>query len=112
MGKQGKSIRFEFKGKPYVLEFNRASVKALERMGLDPEALINQPLTQLEMLFRGAFTFHHNKISQKEVDEIFKHMGDKEELVAKLIEMYNEPLATLMDEPENAEERVDWDADW
>ena len=39
-------------------------------------------------------------------------MPKKEELVVKLAELYNEPLETLMDEPDDAAENVDWAASW
>lgn len=40
------------------------------------------------------------------------HMTNKEELIGKLAEMYNEPIMALVEEPEESEGNVDWVASW
>ena len=37
---------------------------------------------------------------------------NKEELIGKLAEMYNEPILALVEEPEDAEGNVSWTASW
>ena len=69
-------------------------------------------MTLLPMLFRGAFMMHHATVKQDVIDEIYAKMPKKEELVVKLAELYNEPLETLMDEPDESAENVDWAASW
>ena len=39
-------------------------------------------------------------------------MTNKEELIGKLAEMYNEPILTLVDEPEESEGNLKWTATW
>lgn len=39
-------------------------------------------------------------------------MTGRQELFSKLIEMYQEPLTALMDEPEDAKGNVSWTATW
>nr|DAH99835.1 MAG TPA: protein of unknown function (DUF5055) [Caudoviricetes sp.] len=39
-------------------------------------------------------------------------MPDKEKLIEKLAEMYNEPIVSLMEEPEDSAKNVDWMASW
>ena len=43
---------------------------------------------------------------------IFNRMTNKEELIGKLAEMYNEPIMALVEEPEESEGNVDWVASW
>ena len=53
---------------------------------------------------------YSNKTSGK--NEIFSHMTNKEELIGKLAEMYNEPIMALVEEPEESEGNVSWTASW
>ena len=39
-----------------------------------------------------------------------KKMTNKEDLISKLAEMYNDPLQTLIEEPEENEGNVNWTA--
>ena len=63
-------------------------------------------------LFAGAFLANHRFVKQEVIDEIFSKMTNKSELIGKLAEMYNEPIMTLIDEPEDAEGNLDWTASW
>ena len=45
------------------------------------------------------------------IDDIFSKMTNKTELIGKLAEMYNEPVAALVDEPEESEgNALNWTA--
>lgn len=46
------------------------------------------------------------------INAIFNRMTNKEELIGKLAEMYNEPIMALVEEPEESEGNVDWVASW
>ena len=81
-----KQIIFNFKGKDYTLEFNRASVRALEARGFVPANLGEKPMTLLPMLFRGAFMMHHATVKQDVIDEIYAKMPKKEELVVRIFQ--------------------------
>jgi len=106
-----KQIRFEYKGQEYILEFTRKSIEMMERQGFVAGDIVEKPMTTLPALFAGAFLAHHRYVKKELIDEIFSKMTDKEELIRKLAEMYNEPIMALMDEPNpNDEGNVKWEA--
>jgi len=106
-----KQIIFEFEGKEYVLEFTRKSIEMMERQGFVASDIVEKPMTTLPALFAGAFLAHHRNVKKELIDEIFSKMTNKEELIRKLAEMYNEPIMALMDEPgPNDEGNVKWEA--
>ena len=107
-----KQLRFSFEGKDYVLEFTRKTVSDMERRGFVISDIETKPMSTLPALFAGAFLAHHRFIKPETVDAIFSQMTNREELIGKLAEMYNEPLATLVEEPEENEGNVKWTASW
>ena len=46
------------------------------------------------------------------IDKIYAAMPDKDTLISKLVEMYNEPLESLMDEPDTDQGNVEWVTSW
>lgn len=108
-----KQLRFTYKDKEYCLEFTRRSVEAMERQGFVASDIQNKPMTTLPALFRGAFFANHRFLKPEVIDEIYGKMTDKTELIGKLAEMYNEPIMTLVEDPdENDEGNVSWTASW
>lgn len=108
-----KQITFNFEDKEYVLEFTRRTVKQMEDEGFVARDIDVKPMTLLPALFAGAFKAHHRFIKQEVIDEIYAAMPNKEELIGKLAEMYNEPITSLVEEPdENAKKNVNWTASW
>lgn len=107
-----KQIIFTFEGKDYTLEFTRRSVKRMEDAGFVADQIGEKPMTMLPTLFAGAFLAHHPFVKQEVIDRIYAAMPNKSELVGKLADMYNEPIAALMDDPEESSEKVDWVASW
>ena len=105
-----KQIIFEFEGKEYVLEFTRKSIETMERQGFVASDIVDKPMTTLPALFAGAFLAHHRYVKKELVDEIYSKMTNKQDLLSKLAEMYNEPIQALMEEPEEAEGNVKWEA--
>ena len=103
-----KTITFPYNGVEYTLEFNRDSVKMLERAGFSTEAISTKPMTMLPMLFEGAFHMHHRRADKDVIRKIYEKIKGKDELMVALLEMYNEPLSTLFDEPEEGEGNVTW----
>lgn len=104
-----KTLQFSYNGKSYTLEFTRDAVRTMERQGFNANELTDKPMTMLPDLFAGAFIANHPYTKRKLINEIFEHIGNKTELIAKLVEMYNEPLAALMEESED-EGNVEWTA--
>jgi hypothetical protein len=107
-----KQLRFSFEGKDYVLEFTRKTVSDMERRGFVVSDVETKPMSTLPALFAGAFLAHHRFIKSETIDAIFAQMTNREELIGKLAEMYNEPLAALVEEPEENEGNVKWTASW
>ena len=108
-----KQITFSYKGQDYTLEFTRRTVQDMEREGFLVEDVQAKPMSALPALFAGAFKAHHRFIRRDLIDEIYQSMPDKEKLIGKLAEMYNEPIMTLLSEPEEGDEKkVDWTASW
>lgn len=103
-----KQITFTYDGKDYILEYTRRTVKQMEDEGFNVTSVDTKPLSVLPDLFAGAFKAHHRFLKRDVIDEIFKNMPNKEKLISTLSEMYYEPIATLMEEPEATEKNVDW----
>ena len=107
-----KQLRFTYQDKQYCLEYTRKSVETMEKNGFVASDIQNKPMTTLPALFAGAFLANHRFVKQEVVDAIFAKMTNKGELIGKLAEMYNEPIMTLIDEPDEAEGNLDWTASW
>ena len=107
-----KTITFECEGKEYTLEFTRNTVRMMEQQGFRVSDIDGKPMTTLPQLFAGAFLAHHRFLKREVIDGIFERMPDKLNLMNKLAEMYNDPIASLVDEPEEAAGNLKWDASW
>ena len=107
-----KQLKFTYQDREYCLEYTRKSVERMEKGGFKASDIEDKPMTTLPALFAGAFLANHPYIKQNVVDEIFSLMTNKGELIGKLAEMYNEPIMTLIDEPESNEGNVNWTASW
>ena len=107
-----KQLTFNYEGKDYCLEFTRRSIETMERNGFVASDFKDKPMSTLPTLFAGAFLAHHRFTKQDVIDRIFAKMTNKQELIGKLAEMYNEPINALVDEPEEDEGNVDWTANW
>ena len=100
-------------GKVYTLEFTRQSVKMMERQGFYPELVTKQPVTYLPELFAGAFLAHHKHTKPEEIEKIYTRLPNKHDLIGHLVEMYNEPMMTLLEEPDEGDEgNMSWTAGW
>ena len=107
-----KQLRFTYQDKEYVLEYTRRSVEAMEKKGFVAAEIETKPVTVLPALFAGAFLANHRFVKQEVIDDIYSKMTNKQELIGKLAEMYNEPIMALVDEPEESEGNLDWTASW
>lgn len=107
-----KQLVFEFEGKEYTLEYTRRTVAEMEKKGFVASEITEKPMSTLPALFAGAFLAHHRFVKQDVIDTIFSKLTKKEELIGKLAEMYNEPILTLVEEPEEGKGNVNWTASW
>lgn len=107
-----KQLKFTYKDKEYTLEFTRRTVAEMERKGFIASDVETKPMTTLPALFAGAFLAHHRFEKQDVIEEIYSKLTDKEDLIGKLAEMYNDPIMTLVEEPEGKSGNVSWTANW
>jgi hypothetical protein len=107
-----KTINFEYQGVDYTLEFTRKSIETMERQGFVAGDIVEKPMLTLPTLFAGAFLAHHRYVKRDTIDQIFDKLTNKQELIGKLAEMYNDPIIALMDEPGENEGNVKWGASW
>ena len=108
-----KKLQFTYNGKEYTLEFTKNTVQQMERNGFIAADINDKPMLTLPELFRGAFLANHRFVKREVVEEIYEHMTNKPELIGKLAEMYNEPIESLVKDPdENDEGNVSWTASW
>lgn len=106
-----KVIEFTYKDRDYTLEFTRRTVKQMETEGFVARNIDEKPMTLLPQLFAGAFKAHHRFLKQEVIDEIYTAMPNKDELIGKLAEMYNDPIMSLMEEPKQGK-NVEWTTNW
>lgn len=108
-----KTIRVNYNGKDYVLEYTRESVETMEKRGFVLGDLASRPMSTLPELFSGAFLAHHKFLPEAVINDLFKKMTDKENLYVKLIEMYNETIETLLStETDPDGKNATWGANW
>ena len=107
-----KQLRFTYQNKEYVLEYTRRSVAIMEKKGFVASDIQTKPATILPALFAGAFLANHRNENPEVIEKIYSKMTNKQELIGKLAEMYNEPIMALVDEPEESEGNLDWTASW
>lgn len=107
-----KTLTIKYNDSEYTLEFTRKSIEILEKRGFKISDIQDKPVSTLPMLFAGAFIAHHKFAKPEVIDEIFSKLRNKEELLGKLAEMYNEPILAMMDEPEESEGNLDWETSW
>lgn len=101
-------------GVTYTLEFTRKTIELMEKNGFIVADMERKPMTLLPALFAGAFLAHHRMVKRDVIDTIYAKLNHKDELIGALVEMYNEPLMALLDEPEqeNDEGNLSWKAGW
>ena len=107
-----KQLRFTYQDKEYVLEYTRKSVEIMEKKGFVASDIETKPMTVLPALFAGAFLAHHKYEKPEVIETIYSKLTNKQELIGKLAEMYNEPIMALVDEPQESEGNLDWTASW
>jgi hypothetical protein len=107
-----KKMTLKFENKEFTLEFTRATVSIMERNGFNVNEAMEKPMTVLPRLFAGAFLSKHKFVKQDELDKIFVRIEDKEGFLGKLIEMYGEPIESLLAEPETKEGNATWEPTW
>lgn len=101
-------VKFTYKGNEYKLTYTRKTVKKLSNQGLTPEYVRSNPIEGIPRLFAGSFQVNHASTTQNQIDEMFDLMGDKEELLDALINLYLQPLHDLFGEPDESS-KIKWE---
>ena len=101
-------------GVTYTLEYTRKTVEIMERPGFVADDVVKKPMTLLPTLFAGAFLAHHRFVKRDVIDNLYARLTHKDELISHLVEMYNDPLVTLLEDPEqeDGEGNLSWKAGW
>ena len=107
-----KQIFLTHEGKRYTLEYNRNSIRQMERQGFKINDSEGMPMSTVTALFNGAFLMHHRHLDPNTLDALYDTVPNKEQFLAKLSEMYSEPMLALMGEPEDNEGNTTWEASW
>ena len=94
-------------GTEYQLEYDRASITYLEKIGFSLENYSKQPMTQMPLLFKGAFIKNHRFVKEDEINKIFDNIKGKDKLMAALVEMVGESYEALV--KDNDEGNVEWE---
>lgn len=106
-----KVLTIAYRGEKFNLEYNRHVVKVMEGSGFIAADIGKYPMLLLD-LFAGAFIKNHPKMKRQKIEQIYDSLKDKDGLLERLVEMYNEPVAALMEEPEDGEGNATWTASW
>ena len=105
-----KEINLTYNGVQYTLTYNRMSVKIIESEGFELDKFSAQPMTMIELVFKGAFYKNHRKVSQNIIDEIYKSCPDKTRLITALTDMITDCYNSLTDEPSEGDKgNVTWE---
>ena len=103
-------INFDYNGKHYCLEYTLDTIKQMEASGFNINDVVDRPATRIEQLWQGAFMANHRRdTSNTVIKELYGKMKDKELLLNKMTEMYNNTLSQLMPD-EDEQGNVEWTA--
>ena len=94
--------------KEYTLEYSRQSVKTMEQQGFVLDEISSKPMTMIPLMFQGAFIKNHKGIKRNLMDEIYKDIHNRSELMEALMEMYADTLSSLMDDSTEDSGNVTW----
>lgn len=100
-------------GDVYELTFTRESAEATERAGFEVAEYLDRKglLKNSRKLFEGAFIAHNRgHYNRRVVDNLYNSIGNKEELMCALLEMYLETTQSLIGNVE--EEKGAKNATW
>ena len=101
-------ITLTHNGKDYTLEYSRQSVKTMEQQGFVLDEIATKPMTMIPQMFQGAFIKNHKGIKRSLVDDIYKDIHNRSELMEALMEMYADTLSSLMDDGPADSGNVTW----
>ena len=74
-------IAFEKDDTKYVLEYDRKSIAAMEKLGFNVNEFADKPMTMLPLAFRGLFIKNHKFVKEAFIEECFDSFKNKEKLI-------------------------------
>lgn len=95
-----KTITFNFDGTDYTLEYTKRTIRQMENGGFNISEATSKVVSGMEALFAGSFLAHHPRINDSTINAIWKALPDKQEFVSALVDLYNNPINEMFDEPE------------
>lgn len=108
-----KNVKIEYNDKVYELSFTKRTVRDMEGSGFRRDAIFDMPATMIPMLFGGSFQAKCPNVTSKIREEIFDNVKDKTDFIAKLVEMYDDTVTSLLETNESSESKnVSWEANW
>ena len=104
-------IKLNYDGVDYVLEYNKAAIKVIEKNGFDINSFLEKPMSNIDLAFQGAFIKNHPKVSLTTIDEIFQHCPNKQDLVGSLYTMISECYEALfnVEEGKDDSKNITWE---
>lgn len=103
------TINLTYNDEKFTLEFDRTTIKMLEKAGFKYEEFLEKPMTNIELAFTAAFIKNHPNTKQTTIDEIFEGCKDKNKLIAVISKMINDCYESLLSEPEDDSKNVQWE---
>jgi len=100
-------VNLTYNGVDYTLEYNRMTVKMIESEGFELDKFSKQPMTMIDLAFRGAFYKNHRRVSQNLIEEIYSQCPEKERLIDNITTMITECYNSLM--TDSNEGNVKWE---
>lgn len=97
-------INLTYNGVNYTLEYNRMAIKFIEQLGFVLGEFSAQPMSMIDLAFKGAFYKNHRKTSQALIEEIYNNCENKDDLITNLTEMINECYNSLLESPKEGKE--------
>lgn len=107
-----KTIKINANGNDYILEYDRNSVIKMQDLGFDISKIEQISIKQILLLFKGAFIKNHPQTSNKVMEDIYDGITNKQDFIAKLVEMFSDTFTTLFDEPKDEAKKVKWEVNF
>lgn len=102
-------IKFTYKDTPYILEYNRDSIRMMEQYGFSVNDLKDKPMSNLTLAFKGLFLKNHKRTNDNLIEEIYANFKNKEKLLETILTMIDETYATLFDDEDENKGNIEWD---
>lgn len=90
-----KQVKITINDVEYTLEYNRASIKMMERKGLKLKAIDDALITSIDLLIEGSLKMHHPRLSDAQIETIIDTIYKEYDCTA-LFEVLSEMLGNAL----------------